>query len=89
MQLCSTHVVVVQVEEYCIRGKTLRQTLQAGSAADHVHLVPDVLHVKVDGFFSDLAVTVLGTSADCFLRKKCSLMKVVVLVLGQVYLSKF
>ena len=76
MQLCSTHVVVVQVEEYCIRGKTLRQTLQAGSAADHVHLVPDVLHVKVDGFFRDLAVTVVGTGTDCLLQKQTLLMTV-------------
>ena len=82
-------MVVVQVEEYCIRGPTLGQTIQAGSAADHVHLVADVLQVKVDGFFSDLAVTVVGTRADCFLRKKSSLMRLVVLVVGQVYLSKF
>ena len=73
-------MVVVKVEEYCIRGKTLGQTIQAGSAADHVHLVADVLQVKVDGFFSDLAVTVVGTSADCFLQQKeSSLMTVTVM----------
>ena len=82
-------MVVVQVEEYRVRGQTPGQALQAGSAADHVHLVPDVLQVKVDGFLSDLAVTVLGTGADCFLQKKRSLMRWVVVVVGQVYLSKF
>ena len=63
----STYVVVVKVEKYCIRRQTPGKTVKPTTAADHVHFVPNVLHVKVNGFFSDLAVTVVGTSADCFL----------------------
>ena len=73
-------MVVVQVEKYCVRGQTSGKTVEPATAADHVHFVPDVLHVKVDGFFRDLAVTVVGTSADCFLQQKeSSLMTVTVM----------
>ena len=65
-----TYVVVVKVEEYRIRRETPWKTLKATTATDHVHFVPHVLHVKVNGFFCDLAVTVVGTGADCFLQRK-------------------
>ena len=63
-------MVVVQIEKYCVRGQTPGQTVKPTTAADHVHFVPNVLHVKVNGFFGDLAVTVVGTSADSFLQIK-------------------
>ena len=63
-------MVIVKVEKDRVGWETPGKTLQPGAAADHVHFVPNVLHVKVNGFFSDLAVAVLGTGADSFLQRK-------------------
>ena len=69
-------MVIVKVEKDRVGWETPGKTLQPGAAADHVHFVPDVLHVKVDGFFRDLAVTVVGTGTDCLLQKQTLLMTV-------------